>query len=348
MAYGTTTYIDAITGLRTLAVLLVFACHTYVGVLPGGFIGVDIFFVISGYLITSILLKEAARTGSISLSSFYKRRAFRILPASLFCTLLVYLGAPWLLSQGGEDAGLNAVASTLSFMNWLRALTTTTGGALGHYWSLAVEEQFYAFWSLIVLAAALRGHIRSVPAIAAILLVASMAWRTYLWLSGAGDARIYNGLDTHSDGLLIGCILAGLKDHPAVARIASFWPIACAALMIELVLFDAASPWLWLQIPVASATAAVIVSSAIAGGNLLSRLMATAPMVYLGKRSYSFYLWHFPVVSFFFASGISRSLWFLPSLLICLAISEISYRLIESPFLQWKDRRPDAAGAASA
>ncbi len=347
MQNGTVKYIEAITGLRTVSVLVVFLCHSYVDFFPGGFIGVDVFFVISGYLITSILLKEVARTGTISIAAFYKRRALRILPASLFCTLIVYLLGRNLLQFQGENADLNAAASALSFMNWLRAFSTTTGGALGHYWSLAVEEQFYAFWSLIVLAVAAWRSARSVPKVAAVLLVLSMAWRTYLWMSGADAERLYNGLDTHCDGLLIGCIIAGLQEQLTRSGISHLWPLAAAAFVAQLFLFDAQSQWLWLYIPAASLTAGLIVSSAIMPGNPLAGLLATRPLVFLGRRSYSFYLWHLPVISFFFASGISRSLWILPSLIICFLLSELSYRLIERPFLQFKDR-PGTTGIAPA
>lgn len=347
MENGAMKYIDAITGLRTVAVFVVFLCHSYVDFVPGGFIGVDVFFVISGYLITSILLNEVARTGTISIAGFYKRRALRILPASLFCTLIVYLLGRNLLQLHGENADLSAVASAFSFMNWLRAFSTTTGGALGHYWSLAVEEQFYAFWSLIVLAVAAWRSTRSVPKVAAALLVLSVAWRTYLWMSGADAHRLYNGLDTHCDGLLIGCIIAGLQDKLAETGISRLWPVAALAFVVELFFFNAQSRWLWLYIPAASLTAGLIVSCAIAAGNPLARLLAMKPLVFLGKRSYSFYLWHLPVIGFFFASGISRSLWILPSLVLCLILSELSYRLIERPFLQFKDR-PAGTGIAAA
>lgn len=347
MENGSAKYIDAITGLRTVSVLVVFLCHSYPDFVPGGFIGVDVFFVISGYLITSILLKEVARTGTISISGFYRRRALRILPASLFCTLIVYLLGRNLLQLHGENADLNAAASAFSFMNWLRAFTTTTGGVLGHYWSLAVEEQFYAFWSLIVLAVTAQRSVRSVPKVAAVLLLLSIAWRAYLWMSGADADRLYNGLDTHCDGLLIGCIIAGLQVQLAKTGISHLWPLAAVAFAVELFLFDVESRWLWLYIPAASLTAGLIVISAIAAGNPLAKLLANKPLVFLGKRSYSFYLWHLPVIGFFFASGISRSLWILPSLVLCLVLSELSYRLIERPFLQFKDR-PGNTGIAAA
>lgn len=238
MQNGSVKYIDAITGLRTVSVLVVFLCHSYPDLVPGGFIGVDVFFVISGYLITSILLKEMARSGTISIAGFYRRRALRVLPASLFCTLIVYLLGRNLPQYQGGNADLNAAASAFSFMNWPRAFSETTGGALGHYWSLAVEEQFYAFWSLIVLAVTAQRSVRSVPKVAAMLLILSLVWRAYLWTSVADADRLYNGLDTHCDGLLIGCMIAGL-----------------------------------------------IVTSAIATGNPLARLLATKPLVFLGKRS---------------------------------------------------------------
>ena len=347
MQNGSVKYIDAITGLRTIAVLVVFLCHSYPDLVPGGFIGVDVFFVISGYLITSILLKEVARSGTISIAGFYRRRALRILPASLFCTLIVYLLGRNLLQYQGENADLNAAASAFSFMNWLRAFSSTTGGALGHYWSLAVEEQFYAFWSLIVLAVTAQRSARSVPKVAAVLLILSILWRTYLWMSGADADRLYNGLDTHCDGLLIGCMIAGLQDHLAKTGISSLWPLAAVAFAVELFVFEAESQWLWLYILTASLTAGLIVTSAIATGNPLARLLATKPLVFLGKRSYSFYLWHLPIISFFFASGISRSLWIVPSFILCLILSELSYRLIERPFLQFKDRAGSTGIAAA-
>lgn len=334
-----TRQIDAITGLRAAAVLLVFAVHTYPGLLPGGFIGVDMFFVISGFLITSILLREIDRTGTISLASFYIRRALRILPASLFCTLAVYAAARHLLQINGESAELNAAASALSFMNWLRAFTPATGGALGHFWSLAIEEQFYAIWSLLVLAMAFCGQKKRIPHAAAALLVVSIVWRSYLGLTGVEADRIYNGLDTHADGLLIGCILAAFASSAAVRFLSRFWWIAVGAACVETALFDADSTMLWLYIPIVSLTAGWIVAAALNPGTPLSKRLAAAPALALGRRSYSFYLWHLPIISAFFASGMSRSVWIIPSFVLCLVAADVSYRLIEKPFLRFKDWR---------
>jgi len=317
--------------------MLVFAVHTYPGIFPGGIIGVDIFFVISGFLITSLLLREVERSGRISLSGFYRRRALRILPASLFCTLVVYFLANQLIA-GNEPADLIAFASAFSFMNWLRAFTDLTGRALGHYWSLAIEEQFYAIWSVLLLALVSAGRLRLMTWMAGALWISSMLWRVYLNVDGVDPDRIYNGLDTHVDGLLIGCILAATTQISFLKMVSRFWMLAALFVCVAVVWFDGDSELLCLTLPAASLVSGWMVICVLNSETPLARFLSTDIATALGRRSYSFYLWHFPIVIAFYSSPYPRSLWIIPCFVLCCAVAELSYRYVETPFLKLKDR----------
>jgi hypothetical protein len=200
-------YAPALDGLRGVAIALVMLHHA--DVLPGGYIGVDVFFVLSGFLITTLLLEERAAQGRISLRGFYRRRARRILPA-LITLLLGYLVVVAL--AGGS--GIRAVALGGFFTgNAVQAFANPNplaqnGLGLAHLWSLAEEEQFYLLWPVVLILLARTR--RLIPALATILAVA-LVWRGVLAAEGASFYRIYYGPDTHADGLLAGALLAALR-----------------------------------------------------------------------------------------------------------------------------------------
>jgi len=201
-------YKPALDGLRALAVLPVLLFHGGVPGFQWGYIGVDVFFVISGYLITDTLLKEQAETGCISLLGFYRRRALRLLPAlALVClAVLLFMG---LVANSWNQAWREIAIVAFYAGNWTRALGTGLPQYLGHTWSLAIEEQFYIRWPALLLAIlALNPTIISSLRLILALVIAVTCWRIFLALYGASADRLYNGTDTRADALLIGAALA--------------------------------------------------------------------------------------------------------------------------------------------
>src|SRR5690606_5368450 len=201
-------------GLRAIAVLTVMLYHLTPGAMPGGFLGVDIFFVISGFLITSLLLSEHASTGRIRLGHFWRRRARRLLPA-LGVLLLVCCTAAWVISSDLlVGLGQQVLGATTFSSNWL-AITAgrsyfddTTPELLRNLWSLAVEEQFYLLWPLVVLLLLLVRWRWLRVTIIAVAAVASAAAMAVLFVPGTDATRVYYGTDTHSFGLALGAVLA--------------------------------------------------------------------------------------------------------------------------------------------
>ena len=195
-------YEPAFDGLRALAIIFVFLVHAWESAFPGGWAGVDIFFVLSGYLITTLLTNELSETGTIDYRNFYIRRVLRLWPAFAVFLLVVVLEmsvrAPNIWSFGA--VGLSAVY----LMNWNRAFVWWSQHNLGHTWSLAMEEQFYLLWPALLVFIFSRRAICCVLA----MIIAMVTWRCFLALDGADPERTYNGFDTHGDALLIGCLLA--------------------------------------------------------------------------------------------------------------------------------------------
>src|SRR5262245_21094061 len=200
-------YKPELDGLRAVAVMSVLLMH---GGMPGfhwGYIGVDLFFVLSGYLITSILLREQLRTGQISLLSFYQRRALRLFPA-LAVLCIVFLAYAFFVLRDPTQGLREIVVVALYLSNWTRAAGLNFPEWLGHTWSLAIEEQFYLLWPLVLLA--ISAARRPIPLLLAVAgaIVAVSCWRLTLVMHGASTDRLYNGTDTRADALLMGVALA--------------------------------------------------------------------------------------------------------------------------------------------
>ena len=331
-------YLPALDGLRGVAVILVFLVHTYADYLPGGFVGVDLFFAISGYLITDLLLKESAAFGRPSVSRFYLRRALRILPALFVMVAATAILLPWTITGGSDSGVLNTAAALFGFMNWLRAFTPASGLALGHTWSLGVEEQFYAIWVLCILACSGQHARRTVFALALGGIVLVTVWRGHLLANGASAARLFNGLDTRGDALLVGCVLAAIPARSGVLAAAySLWPLPIAGLTI--IAFTTAwnAPWLLMGgFTVVALCSGWLVHLASQAEGTLVRPLSNRWLLWLGKRSYSFYLWHLPVIAALSSSGMQRSLWILPALALSMLLAAASYHFVELPFLHLK------------
>lgn len=335
--------IRALEGLRAVAVVLVLLYHADLGV-RGGYIGVDVFFVISGYLITSILIKERRTTGRISVRSFYARRARRLIPASGLVTLCT-MGAGWFVLDpiAKRELGTDSLWASLFAANIRLArigaeyLTTVdTPSALEHYWSLAVEEQFYLLWPLLLAVAwrMLRNNRRAVTI--TLSVIAAVSLLACVRLTAHDPVWAYFAPWTRGWELAVGGLLAAITTHgrqriprPFVAN--SFGIsgivviIGCAFLYDESTAFPG-----WAALAPVVGTIAVI--AAITSHTPVNSILGTRAMTWIGERSYSLYLWHWPIltlaaVHFNGLSAPQRAL----ALLMAVALAAATFALVENP-----------------
>jgi peptidoglycan/LPS O-acetylase OafA/YrhL len=329
-------YIPQLDGLRAVSILLVLAAH--LNWLSGGAIGVDIFFVISGYLITSILAREFCRTGKIDIKSFYVRRILRIVPA--FAVLLAACAIAVALAVAPERRAEHYIAllyAATYTMNLARAFGQGSG-IVGHTWSLAVEEQFYLVWPLMlcVLLALPRSKQLSV---AVVLVIIPTAWRAWLAFQPDAQDRIFFGSDTRAVELFVGCLLA-LLPMKALARVARRTWLAPAALLAGLAI--AGTP-MWLQ-PIDTLVIALSAAWLIAAiqddeRSTLCLILGASVCVVIGRLSYSIYLWQFPIIVVLGGRGlVPTTMLPVAAILLSLAAAGASYLLIERPFLRLKGR----------
>ncbi len=354
-----------IEGLRAVAVLLVVAYHCGVAGVTGGYVGVDVFFVISGFLITGLLLRELRTRGTVSIPGFYARRAMRLLPASTVVVVATVAASAWWLPPLRRDGILlDALHTTVYAINYrLAAIGTDYLGAeadpspLQHFWSLAVEEQFYLLWPPLLLAVAVglrRRHEPSTTRVYAVLAaVVAGSFLLSVWQTGANASWAYFGAHTRAWELGIGALLAvaagALGRLPGTAARclngAGVTAIGAAA-----VLYSPSTPF-----PGYAALLPVLGTAAvIAGGCAVpSGLLAAAPLQGIGRLSYSWYLWHWPfLVVAPFALGVEPGVW-LNVLLAAAAFvaAMVTYALVENPArhlpaLRERPWRGIAAGAA--
>jgi peptidoglycan/LPS O-acetylase OafA/YrhL len=350
-------YRPAFDGLRAVAVVLVVLFHANVSWARGGYLGVDVFFVLSGFLITRLLLEERQATGRTALGRFYLRRVLRLFPALVVVSIAVAIYANgWLNAEQASQTWHDVAVTATYRMNWAQALSQVPPfGLLDHTWSLSIEEQFYVLWPLVVIVAHRIGGRWAVLGGAVAGTVASAVLRGLWWHDGTVAHRVYYGLDTHADGLLLGCALATLTllwprmPGAVTARLARWLgPIALVAMVIMGARIGLASAGLYSWIyPLFVAVAAVVIVDIYAGGLTTAPLRAV-PLVALGRISYGLYLWHWPV---FLVLNGGRLHWgFVPLTLVrlaaSLAMAVASFFLVEQPFLRLK-RRLEPAGRLS-
>lgn len=335
-----------IQGLRAIAVLLVVLYHAGLPGLPGGYIGVDVFFVISGYLITGLLARELARSGRIDYLGFLARRARRLLPASIVLIAAVSFAAQWVYPDAErKDIFSAALASTLYVANVWFAVDAVDylGGAgaqnpLLHMWSLGVEEQFYLAWPLLLVAAAAgkagatRSRLLAVSGVvAAISLVACLlvTWKSQPWAFFASPMRAW-------EFALGACVVLAsdrLEQMSAQTRQACGVSGALAIGLGAVWLDDQTLfPGAWALLP-ALGTALVLLSLKSGNDSLLGRWLSARPLVRIGDLSYSWYLWHWPLLVMGAALSPGRGALQVAGLVAAsYVLAELSYRFVEQPF----------------
>ena len=350
-------------GLRALAVIAVVIYHSNPELLPAGFIGVDVFFVLSGYLITGLLMRELELEGRISLTSFYLRRARRLFPALVSMLVIVYV-ASWLILSPGEAAGMTGSMpyAALWLSNfYFSAQEVSYFDEIGqsdlfvHTWSLGIEEQFYLIWPVLLVAftwhaLADRNTLRRrlVLGVAALTLISLvLSWLYSSMLPNEAFFLLPARAWQFGLGGLVYCICgAASRSGRAitsikVARLCGVLLILAGAMMIPI---GAAYPGTWALIPSIGATLVIIADGMSV--NKSPSLLGNSWLTWIGDRSYSIYLWHFPIFGLFAAFGIIGLMkGVVTPFFLTLAFAHFSYRFIELPF--WKGRLSKTPSLAS-
>lgn len=351
--------LSALDGIRGVAILMVVALHvgyilhppgqglprTYV---PGGFAGVDVFFVLSGFLITTLLLQEKRRTGELSLGKFYARRSFRLLPALALLLAAHFVYALYEgLSFRGEIEALSSIAFYSS--NFTQSFHLYMPSELSHTWTLALEEQFYLLWpSLLILAFAVAyRRRRSAPAMLATLgvaLIVNDITRILVWRT-EGYPAAYMLPYCHADGLIIGCMLAFMvqQGYAPTKRMQTAGWLGFAGL-VAFALFwvqgSSANSAFYGVYTLIAVAAALFISGALVEGGSLNKFLSWSPLVAVGRVSYGLYLWHAFILTVLIQHTLGLGRW--PRVAFGLALSVaatfVSWRFVEQPALRLKRR----------
>jgi peptidoglycan/LPS O-acetylase OafA/YrhL len=359
-------YLPALDGVRAFAVIAVMMFHGGFSFFTGGFMGVDAFFVLSGFLITSLLVGEWRQSLTIRLGAFWARRARRLLPALLLMLLFVAFFASVIVPKGTYGAlRLDALSTLLYVSNWHFILVgsnyfneTASASPLIHTWSLAVEEQFYLLWPLIVLGLLrLTRRLEPLFLLSCAAAVGSAVWMYVLSRRAVSINRVYLGTDTRSQCLFIGCALAvgfvlltqrghsagrlaqGELWRPAGARgrvlCASAGVVGAAVALTMWAVTDSTSmfPYSGGFFLVGLATAGVIVSAVGAPRSIVPRFLSFTPIRYVGRISYGLYIWHWPLFLWVdhARTGLLGAPLFFVRVLVTFAVSVASFHLVERP-----------------
>jgi peptidoglycan/LPS O-acetylase OafA/YrhL len=394
-------YIPSLDGIRALSVLAVIIYHANKLWLPGGFLGVEVFFVISGYLITLLLLAESEKNGTVSLKQFWLRRARRLLPALWVVVLGVVVFAALFQREILGTLRGDVIAALFYGFNWFQVWVGTSYFTsfefvpLRHLWSLAVEEQFYLIWPVVMLVVAKFGK-RRLPIVSAVFVLIAVALAVYtgvvyqpgvistiadtpeqfMSLFGQSVSRVdylFLGTITRSSGLLLGAALAiwwrpwllqnSRAGESKLYDFVGFGGLAALAFMMwrfntviegtdgGTVGYDLLFRGGFFLTDIASV--ALIAAAVHPGSKVIARGLSNPILVWLGRRSYGFYLFHWPVFQFYrrFAGEGLTPYEFVVLVLFALALTELSYRYIETPVRQgvisrwWKEFRQPAFGA---
>ncbi len=343
-------YMPYLDGLRGVAILMVLIVHAGGGILNGGFIGVDIFFVLSGYLITLLLLKEWDKAGRIHLGHFYARRALRLLPA-LMVLLLIYVITGFGMEPDWRARLRDGLIVLFYAGNWVQAMSRPLVHDLRHTWSLAIEEQFYMVWPVLMIAMLAMGwRRRTIGLAAAIGAGASVIWRVVMTVGlSASSDRVYHGLDTRADALLIGCAAAAWFGNGVALSKPRYWANGAAiVLLIIAAVGRPFSPWMFTlgYAPAALSAGILVVALPACAGTIVRHVTDWQPLIRLGRISYGVYLWHWSI--FHIVGTVRKHYAILPGargLVVLLVgstlsifVAWLSYRWVETPFLRLKRR----------
>ncbi len=368
--------ITGLDGLRGLAVLDVMVFHFAPNWLPGGFVGVDIFYVLSGYLITTLLLADCQANGRLNLLGFWARRARRLLPCLLLIVVAVTAYVRYLAASGTYPGyRMDALSALFFFSNWHQIVDATnyfdaTGAVspLLHTWSLAIEEQFYVVWPLLVLGIVVlaRGVRRAAPILLACCItgvVASATEMALLYQRDSPNTRIYFGTDTHAQGLLMGAALASAlamiqwrrgadsfvpvvvgRTLGRTVTVLGFGGLVCLTVLSAQLKDSSALTYRGGFALVSLATIAVILAAVGLRSGPFARVLSIPPLAWLGEISYGLYLWHFPLLVFLspMRTGSSGATLFCERLGATILAATISYYAVERPIMRgtfWRSFR---------
>ncbi|HXV31961.1 MAG TPA: acyltransferase [Sinorhizobium sp.] len=322
-------YNPALDGLRAFAVLAVMAFHCKIPIALGGMIGVDLFFVLSGYLITTILRNEAAKTGTISLRRFYWRRALRLWPPLLLMLAGYAAIAPWAFPSNNIVIDVLVAGTYLS--DYAMAFFWRQTMSIGHTWSLAVEEHFYLIWPLLILATR-RFSQRALTGALTVAFVLATVWRivdAYQWQDWY---RTYYRFDTRASGLLLGSLIAVASWRPdektalAIGRISAYILIASVIVFRFRTVFFTS----WGGIVADLASAGLILSVISTPRSAICGLLAARPVVHVGVISYSIYLWHYPL-ALLLRNDLGSFTTFAAVSLFSVGLAALSHEFVEKP-----------------
>ena len=345
-----TKYIKGLDGLRALAVIMVLAYHLKIPFAKSGLLGVTVFFVLSGFLITRILITEIEETHTIDLKNFWVRRIRRLIPAVLsMAVVIIFVSAVVnrvVFKKGCKDF----VASVLGFNNWWQIFNKVSyfeaAGApspFTHCWSLAIETQFYLIYPLVLLLLARvvrgrkkRGKVFAI--VSALLTVVSMILMAVLYNPNGDPSRVYYGTDTRAFALLIGA-LAAIQLEYRIIKVklprkiwALIGSISLIVLTCMMVFISSYSSFLYYGgQAIVSLLTAFVVYAVTVSRSMLNKILGHNALKWIGDRSYSIYLWHYPII--ILISGGKKSAWWIMIIEIVLSVvlAELSYRFIETP-----------------
>lgn len=347
-------YITGLDGIRAIAVIMVLAYHLKLALFKSGFLGVTVFFVLSGYLITGILISEVEEEGTIDLKNFWLRRIRRLVPAVMsMAVVIIFVSAVVnrvIFTKGCKDF----LASVLGFNNWWQIFNKVSyfeaagvPSPFTHCWSLAIETQFYLIYPLILLGiyklAKSRGEGRAkrgllFAGVTLLLALISVILMIVLFDPQQDASRVYYGTDTRAFSLLFGALLAILWDYRMVPRRLSasvnmvLGSVSFAVLLVMTIAINGSSNFWYRGGQFVGTILTVLVIYAVSGRKtLLSTLLSHPVLKWIGDRSYSIYLWHYPII-LLISKGIKASWWItLIELVLSVALAELSYRFIETP-----------------
>ncbi|MDO4928690.1 MAG: acyltransferase family protein [Corynebacterium sp.] len=347
-------YLPGLDGLRAIAVLGAIWYHTNAASLPGGLLGVGVFFTLSGFLITSLLLKEWQTKGKVSLGHFWIRRIRRLLPAVIILVAVVWAATAIAQPDLLRERGWQGVAAIFYVNNWYEIAQGNSyfdafagHGPLDHMWSLSVEEQFYFIWPLIFVGLGIiaRGNTKKMRIFGASFAIIATALSTWLMISlytpGLDNSRIYQGTDTRAAGLFWGVALAfcwrlGGTLRPGIARgvVELLGLGGLIGILVMMVTTNDAEPFLYHQgFPLLSLATLGVLIAVSSQHTWMSKILGCTPLRWVGERTYGIYLWHMPILAFMPQSWVQEHplLVGLGTIALTIVIAAFSWRFIEDP-----------------